>query len=151
MLEQAIGALGGAVIDAPPDASPIVEVPTHYGGADGPDLREIAEAHGLTIPQAIECHTEALYVVAFLGFMPGFPYMIGGPPEIDHPRRTSPRTAVLAGSVAIAGLQGTVYPFATPGGWNLIGRTDLDIWDVRRDPPALLAPGSRVRFTRAAD
>lgn len=150
-VDLAIEALEGAVVADPVGGAPIIEIPTRYGGADGPDLQEVADAHGITVPQAIECHTDALYVVAFIGFMPGFPYMIGGPPELDHPRRATPRTRVPAGSVAIAGLQGTVYPFATPGGWNLIGRTDRHIWDVRRNPPALLPPGSRVRFTRAAD
>jgi inhibitor of KinA len=144
-----IDALERAVVADPVRETPIIEIPTRYSGVDGPDLREVADAHGITVPQAIECHTNALYVVAFIGFMPGFPYMIGGPPELDHPRRATPRTRVPAGSVAIAGLQGTVYPFATPGGWNLIGRTDHHMWDTRRNPPALLAPGSRVRFTPA--
>ena len=130
---------------------PIIEIPTRYDAVAGPDLQEVAEAHGITVMQAIECHTDALYVVAFIGFMPGFPYMTGGPAELDHPRRATPRTRVPAGSVAIAGLQGTVYPFATPGGWNLIGRTDRPMWDVRRNPPALLAAGSRVRFTQTTD
>lgn len=146
-----IDALEGAVVADPVRETPIIEIPTRYGGVDGPDLQEVADAHGITVPQAIECHTDALYVVALIGFMPGFPYMIGGPTELDHPRRATPRTRVPAGSVAIAGLQGTVYPFATPGGWNLIGRTDRHMWDIRRNPPALLTPGSRVRFTPAAD
>lgn len=142
----ALHAVSGAVAAGPEGDTPVVEIPTRYGGADGPDLEEVAGAHGLTVAQAIECHAGATYVVAFLGFMPGFPYMIGGPPELDHPRRPTPRTRVAAGSVAIAGIQGTVYPFASPGGWNLIGLTDLRPWDANREPPALLAPGSRVRF-----
>ena len=148
---EEVGRLAAEALDDPrlleePREPLLVEVPTHYGGEDGPDLAEVAEAHDLTAEQAIELHAAAVYVVAFLGFMPGLPYMLGGPPELDHPRRPTPRTRVPAGSVAIAGLQGTVYPFATPGGWNLVGRTDLGLWDIRRDPPALLAPGSRVRF-----
>lgn len=139
-------AVAGAVIAEAATGMPVIEIPTRYGGADGADLEEVAGAHGLTVAQAIECHAGATYVVAFLGFMPGFPYMIGGPPELDHPRRPTPRTRVAAGSVAIAGTQGSVYPFASPGGWNLIGRTDLRPWDSSREPPALLAPGSRVRF-----
>lgn len=146
-----IDALEGAVVADPVRMTPIIEIATRYGGVDGPDLREVAEAHGITVRQAVELHTDALYTVAFIGFMPGFPYMIGGPPALDHPRQATPRTRVPPGSVAIAGLQGTVYPFATPGGWNLIGRTDRHLWDVRRNPPALLTPGSRVRFTREAD
>ena len=139
-------AVSGAAVTGPEGDLPVVEVPTRYGGADGPDLEEVAGAHGLTVAQAIECHAAATYVVAFLGFMPGFPYMIGGPPELDHPRRPTPRTRVAAGSVAIAGTQGTIYPFASPGGWNLIGRTDVRPWDASREPPALLVPGARVRF-----
>lgn len=142
----ALDAVSGTVVAEPASQTPIVEIPTRYGGADGPDLEEVAGGHGLTVEQAIECHAGATYVVAFLGFMPGFPYMIGGPPELDHPRRPTPRIRVAAGSVAIAGIQGTVYPFASPGGWNLIGRTDVRPWDATREPPALLAPGSRVRF-----
>lgn len=146
-----IDALAGASVADPVRERPIIEIPTRYDAAAGPDLQEVAEAHGITVIQAIECHTDALYVVAFIGFMPGFPYMTGGPAELDQPRRATPRTRVPAGSVAIADLQSTVYPFATPGGWNLIGRTDRPMWDVRRNPPALLAAGSRVRFTQATD
>ncbi len=142
----ALAAVSGAAVAGPEADLPIVEVPTRYGGPDGPDLEEVAGARGLTIEQAIECHAGATYVVAFLGFMPGFPYMIGGPPELDHPRRPTPRTRVPAGSVAIAGTQGTIYPFASPGGWNLVGRTDVRPWDASREPPSLLTPGSRVRF-----
>lgn len=131
----------GATVEAPS-----IEVPTRYGGEDGPDLVELAEAHGLTVAQAIECHAGATYVVAFLGFMPGFAYLLGGPPELDHPRRATPRTRVPAGSVAVAGTQGTVYPFESPGGWNLVGRTASRPWDAGREPPALFLPGMRVRF-----
>jgi KipI family sensor histidine kinase inhibitor len=147
----ALDALAAVASEDREKVQPVVEVPTRYGGDDGPDLREVAEAHGLTVPQAIECHAGAAYVVAFLGFMPGFPYMIGGPAELDHPRRPTPRTRVAAGSVAIAGIQGTVYPFASPGGWNLVGRTDVRPWDAQREPPALFAPGSRVRFVPEPD
>ena len=147
----ALEALATAAAEDPEIAAAAIEIPTRYGGEDGPDLLEVAEAHGLTIPQAIECHAGATYTVAFLGFMPGFPYMIGGPAELDHPRRPTPRTRVAAGSVAIAGTQGTVYPFASPGGWNLVGRTDVRPWDAQRDPPARLAPGSRVRFVPVPD
>lgn len=141
-----VNALDGATAADPARTSAIIEIGTRYGGLDGPDLEEVAEARGISVPQAIEIHTDTIYTVAFLGFMPGFPYMIGGSPALDHPRRATPRTRVPAGSVAIAGLQGTVYPLATPGGWNLIGRTDRQLWDVRNDPPALLTAGSRVRF-----
>lgn len=147
----ALDALATVAAEDPEPTPPVVEVSTRYGGDDGPDLLEVAEAHGLTVAQAIECHAGATYLVAFIGFMPGFPYMIGGPAELDHPRRPTPRTRVAAGSVAIAGTQGTIYPFESPGGWNLIGRTDLRPWDAQREPPALFAPASRVRFVPAPD
>ncbi|MEW6224974.1 MAG: 5-oxoprolinase subunit PxpB [Chloroflexota bacterium] len=147
----ALKALATAPADDTEPEAATIEIPTRYGGEDGPDLLEVAEAHGLTVPQAIECHGGATYTVAFLGFMPGFPYLIGGPAELDHPRRPTPRTRVAAGSVAIAGTQGTIYPFASPGGWNLVGRTDVRPWDAQRDPPALFASGARVRFVPAPD
>lgn len=113
---------------------------------DGADLPEIAALTGLTPAEVVSRHLDATYTVAFAGFAPGFAYLVGGDPELKVPRRTTPRTRVPAGSVALAGEFSGVYPREGPGGWQLLGRTDARIWDLDRDPPALLAPGTRVRF-----
>jgi KipI family sensor histidine kinase inhibitor len=94
----------------------------------------------------IALHSAASYTVAYLGFSPGFGYLTGLDPALHVPRRTVPRTVVPAGSVAIAGPYASVYPSASPGGWRLLGHTPTVLWDVRRDPPSLLGPGTRVRF-----
>jgi 5-oxoprolinase (ATP-hydrolysing) subunit B len=94
-------------------------------------------------------HTAPEYTVAFLGFSPGFPYLVGLDPALEVPRRDTPRTSIPAGSVGLAGGQTGVYPTASPGGWQLIGRTEVTLFDPDRDPPALLGPGSRLRFTVA--
>ena len=125
---------------------PLVEIPVRYGGDEGPDLAEVAERRSLTPAQVVELHSATEYRVFILGFAPGFAYLGLLPAEIVVPRRATPRPRVPAGSVAIAGEQTAVYPLATPGGWNLIGRTELSVWDPGRDPPALLAPGAMVRF-----
>lgn len=122
-----------------------VEVPVVY---DGADLEEVCRMTGLTEHEVVERHTGGDHVVAFLGFSPGFGYIAGLDPSLRVPRRDSPRTAVPAGSVAIATEYTAVYPTTTPGGWRIIGRTDLRVWDVQRDPPALLRPGTPVRFVR---
>jgi KipI family sensor histidine kinase inhibitor len=128
---------------AGPSGRPPVVIPTRY---DGPDLEEVAARTGLTREDVIRRHAGREYEVYLLGFAPGFAYLGELDPALALPRRSSPRTRVPAGSVAIAGAQTAVYPLATPGGWHLIGRTDLRLFDPRRDPPALLAPGDRVRF-----
>jgi KipI family sensor histidine kinase inhibitor len=133
--------------DVPPDQElPLVTVPVHYGGQDGPDLAEVAEATGLTPAQVVERHAAQTYRVFLLGFAPGFAYLGTLPAELEVPRRPSPRPRVPPGSVAIAGRQTCVYPSATPGGWQLIGRTDLRVWDPRRTPPGTFRPGQPVRF-----
>lgn len=113
---------------------------------DGADLPEIAALAGLPPAEVVRRHLDATYTVAFAGFSPGFAYLVGGDPALNVPRRTTPRTRVPAGSVALAGEFSGVYPREGPGGWQLLGRTDARIWDLDRDPPALLAPGTRVRF-----
>lgn len=113
---------------------------------DGEDLPEVARHTGLTEEDVVRRHTAAEYTVAFLGFTPGFPYLVGLDPALTVPRRGTPRMSIPAGSVGLAGDQTGVYPTASPGGWQLIGRTDMVLFDVERDPPALLAPGDRVRF-----
>jgi KipI family sensor histidine kinase inhibitor len=123
-----------------------VEVPVTY---DGEDLEEVAGLTGLATDEVIRRHTAPEYTVAFLGFSPGFPYLVGLDPALEVPRRDTPRTSIPAGSVGLAGTQTGIYPTASPGGWQLIGRTDVTLFDPGRDPPALLAPGGRLRFTVA--
>jgi KipI family sensor histidine kinase inhibitor len=120
-----------------------VRIPVHYGG---PDLDDVAALHGMTPAQVIEAHAAAEYTVYFFGFAPGFAYLGGLPPELATPRLATPRRQVPAGSVAIGGEQTGVYPFATPGGWRIIGRTPLTIFDAAREPVCLLGMGDRVRF-----
>jgi KipI family sensor histidine kinase inhibitor len=120
-----------------------VVVPVRY---DGADLAEVAELSGLSTRDVVRRHLSADYVVAFCGFAPGFAYLSGLDPSLRLPRRESPRTQVPAGSVAIADEYTGVYPRSSPGGWRLIGSTDLVVWDLERDPVTLLSPGTRVRF-----
>ncbi len=124
-----------------------VEVPVHY---DGEDLADVAALLGVDVPGLIALHTSQDYSVAFCGFAPGFAYLTGGNPCLNVPRRNTPRTKVPAGSVALAGTFSAVYPNDTPGGWQLLGRTEVPMWDLQRNPPALLQPGMRVRFVDAA-
>jgi KipI family sensor histidine kinase inhibitor len=131
----------------PPDGGPPVELPVAY---DGPDLAEVALLTGLAVEEVVRRHAGADYVVAFCGFAPGFAYLSGLPPELHVPRRRTPRTTVDAGSVGVAGEFAGVYPRRSPGGWHLLGRTGAPLWDADRDPPALLAPGTRVRFVAAS-
>ena len=123
-----------------------VEIPVSY---DGEDLPEVASLTGLDAEEVVRRHTAPEYTVAFLGFSPGFPYLVGLDPALEVPRRDTPRTSIPAGSVGLAGGQTGIYPTASPGGWQLIGRTEVTLFDPERDPPALLAPGSRLRFTVA--
>jgi KipI family sensor histidine kinase inhibitor len=123
-----------------------VDVPVVY---DGADLDEVAAEVGMTPAEVAHAHARGAYTVRFCGFSPGFAYLDGLDPRLHVPRRASPRTAVPAGSVAVAGEFTGVYPQPSPGGWRLLGRTGAPLWDVTRDPPALLAPGTRVRFVPA--
>lgn len=124
-----------------------VEIPVCYGGEFGPDLDTVAGMHGIPAERVIELHSGGEYTVCFLGFTPGFAYLGGLHPDLATPRLDTPRKRVPAGSVGIAGAQTGVYPFATPGGWRLIGRTPLRMFDAARDPMSLLQIGDRVRFT----
>src|SRR5450755_749278 len=133
--------------DSPADAGTLAEIPVSY---DGPDLAEVAELTGLTVSEVVARHQAAEYRVGWLGFAPGFGYLTGLDAALaDVPRMATPRVSVPAGSVAIAGGLAAVYPAASPGGWRLLGRTAAALWDPRRDPPALLAPGMRIRFRTA--
>jgi KipI family sensor histidine kinase inhibitor len=126
-----------------------VEVPVQYGGEFGPDLDVVARHTGLSANEVVRRHAAGEYVVFFLGFQPGFAYMGGLEAALHTPRRSSPRVEVPAGSVGIGGEQTGVYPATSPGGWQLIGRTDVPLFDPARTPPTLLQPGDRVRFTVA--
>lgn len=123
-----------------------VEIPVCYGGELGPDLDEVAELHKITAEQVIKLHSSATYLVYFLGFTPGFAYLGELPKELVTPRLSSPRKKVPAGSVGIAGNQTGVYPFETPGGWRLLGRTPVAMFRTDRDGLSLLSIGDRVRF-----
>ena len=159
VLERAVRALELARVElarvdlvrvdgSPAEVDPVVdglevEVDVVY---DGPDLAEVAELTGLSVDEVVAAHTGRPWRVAFGGFAPGFAYLVGGDPRLEVPRRPGPRTSVPAGSVGLAGAFSGVYPRASPGGWQLLGRTDAVLWDVDRTPPALLGPGVSVRF-----
>ncbi|MFF1656381.1 allophanate hydrolase subunit 1 [Streptomyces sp. NPDC058255] len=130
----------------PARAGEAIEIAVRY---DGPDLADVAALWGVREREVPEIHAAAEFRVAFCGFAPGFGYLTGLPPLYDVPRRATPRTAVPAGSVALAGPYTGVYPRSSPGGWQLIGTTDAVLWDHARVPAALLTPGARVRFVPA--
>ncbi len=123
-----------------------IEIPVVYGGAAGPDLAAVAAHAGMSPDDVARIHAAGKYLVHMIGFAPGFPYLGGLDPRLACPRRATPRTAVPAGSVGIGGPHTGIYPLATPGGWQIIGRTPLALFDPAREPPALLRPGDRVRF-----
>ena len=131
---------------APRQDGPLVEIPVVY---DGEDLAEVAAATGLSVEQVIEMHSSLEYSAVFLGFTPGWAYLVGLPAALQLPRRSTPRTVVPAGSVAIANEFTGVYPTASPGGWHLLGHTPATMFDVDRPKPALVEAGDRVRFVHA--
>jgi KipI family sensor histidine kinase inhibitor len=128
---------------APPRSGQVLDVPVRY---EGEDLRTVALSLGITVAETVRRHTEQTWTVAFSGFSPGFGYLVGDTGRLHVPRRAAPRTRVPAGAVALAGEFTGVYPRESPGGWQIIGHTSLAAWDLDRDPPALLMPGTRVRF-----
>ncbi|MEV7397386.1 allophanate hydrolase subunit 1 [Aeromicrobium sp. NPDC092404] len=128
----------------PEDAG--IEIPVAY---DGDDLDEVARLTGLRPAEVVEAHAATPWTVAFGGFAPGFSYLVGGDPRLRVPRRDSPRSRVPAGAVGLAGEFSGVYPRESPGGWQLIGRTDVTMWDSTREPPALLTAGTTVTFVVA--
>jgi KipI family sensor histidine kinase inhibitor len=128
-----------------PAAATTIEIPVRY---DGPDLVSVAAAAGLSVAEVIALHGDATYVAAFTGFAPGFAYLTGLDPRLVLPRRSTPRPSVPAGSLAIADIYSAIYPRQSPGGWHLIGTTDADLFDPTRSPPALISPGTRVKFVR---
>lgn len=124
----------------------VVEIPVCYGGEFGPDLDEVAGSNKLSVEEVIGIHSGGQYLVYMLGFAPGFPYLGGMDERIATPRKATPRQAIPAGSVGIAGAQTGIYPLETPGGWQLIGRTPVSLFDPQREDPCLLRAGDNVRF-----
>ncbi|MDR6911637.1 KipI family sensor histidine kinase inhibitor [Rhodococcus fascians] len=130
-------------VDEPTAASEAVTIPVTY---DGADLDDVARLTSLSTAEVVAAHTEQTWTVAFGGFAPGFGYLVGTDTRLHVPRRDSPRTSVPAGAVGLAGEFSGIYPRSSPGGWQLIGRSDVTLWDSERTPPALLTPGTTVRF-----
>lgn len=141
--QRLAGVLAAAHRDPEPQA---ITIEVQY---DGPDLGEVAAACGLSPEEVVRRHLAATYEVGFLGFSPGFAYLLGGDPALRPARRSSPRERVPAGSVAIAGEYSAIYPTDSPGGWHLLGRSDAVLFDLQRDEPALLVAGARVQFREA--
>ncbi len=142
-LRQALATLPAAAEREVAGSDQVIEIPVRY---DGADLADVAELTGLSVDEVISAHSGTDWRVAFGGFAPGFAYLSWGDPRLAVPRRKEPRTAVPSGAVALAGEFSAIYPRSSPGGWQLIGRTDVVIFDIERDPPALLQPGAVVRF-----
>lgn len=150
-LRQALANLPAGPAEEAATSDHVIEIPVRY---DGPDLTDVAELTGLSVPEVVAAHTGTDWRVAFGGFAPGFAYLSWGDPRLAVPRRKDPRTSVPSGAVALAGEFSAIYPRSSPGGWQLIGRTDVVVFDIDRDPPALLQPDAVVRFldvSRAAD
>ncbi|MFL5274760.1 MAG: 5-oxoprolinase subunit PxpB [Anaeromyxobacteraceae bacterium] len=148
-LLREVEALVAELPEAPADpaaAARTVHVPASYGGELGPDLEDVARHAGLEAREVVELHASASYLVYMLGFTPGFPYLGGMSPRIAMPRLAAPRERVPAGSVGIGGVQTGIYPVESPGGWRIIARTPLRLFDPGADWPFLLAPGDRLRF-----
>lgn len=143
LLAGALARLDLAGVAAEPTRAEQVEIAVHY---DGPDLAEAAGHCGLSVDELVAAHTGAHWQVAFCGFAPGFGYLVGNDPRLDVPRRPTPRTRVPVGAVGLAGRFTGAYPRESPGGWQLIGRTDAVLWEPARENPALLRPGVAVRF-----
>lgn len=141
-LDELYGASGAIALPAPE----VVELPVCYGGRFGPDLAFVAESHNLAEQEVIRLHSQPDYFVYMLGFSPGFPFLGGLPEELHTPRLESPRKRVPAGSVGIAGGQTGVYPIASPGGWQLIGRTPVKLFDYGKKEPFLLSAGNILKF-----
>lgn len=142
-----------APLEGEADSGRVVEVPVCYGTAEpdyGPDLADVAARCGLAPEAVIERHLASPHRVYMLGFAPGFPFIGGLDERLEMPRRANPRTHIPPGSVAIARRQTCIYPLDTPGGWNLIGRTPLRLFDPAAEPPCLLAPGDAIRFVAIA-
>ena len=145
-LKRRIAGLCEFETDDPGLTNKILEIPVVYGGEEGPDLDAVAAYHGLSSDDVIRLHSGTVYRVYMIGFTPGYPYMGELPEALNTPRRETPRTHIPKGSVAIAQRQTGIYPVVSPGGWQVIGRTPVKLFDARRDRPSLLAMGDEVRF-----
>jgi len=145
-LEELIGQL--EVVEAPP--SHVLEIPVFYGGEMGPDFDFVAGHTGKSFEEIIALHTEPEYLIYMLGFTPGFTYLGGLNPDLETPRLKSPRSHIPAGSVGIAGKQTGIYPTASPGGWQLIGRTPVKLYDPHRANPILPKAGEYIKFVRVS-
>ena len=145
-LEERVRELTQDLDETPPAASRVVELPTSYGGEHGSDLGYVAEHNGLTEEEVIALHSVTDYLVYMMGFTPGFTYLGGMSEKIATPRLQTPRTAIPAGSVGIAERQTGVYPIESPGGWQLIGRTPVRLFDPSKQPPVIAEPGDYIRF-----
>ena len=145
-LEERLTALEQKLDQASRKAPRVLEIPTLYGGDYGPDIGEVAEHNGLAPEEVIQIHSGAEYLVYMMGFTPGFPYLGGMSERIATPRLQTPRTVIPAGSVGIAERQTGVYPIESPGGWQLIGRTPVQLFDPQRDPPVMVTAGDYIRF-----
>ena len=150
-LQQELSELAGATKRPSLPAARVVHVPTLYGGDYGPDLMDLAERTGLVADEVVQLHSSVEYLVYMMGFTPGFPYLGGLDESLSVPRLQSPRQQVPAGSVGIAESQTGVYPVESPGGWRIIGRTPLELFDAMREPPSLLSAGDYILFTPLAD
>lgn len=144
--EKLLRLAGNDLAQNPRATGRLIEVPVHYGGRDGPDLGDVAAHCGLSPTAVIEQHTAVTYQVAMLGFVPGFSYLLGLPPALATPRLATPRLQVAPGSVGIADNQTGIYALSTPGGWRIIGRTPLRLFDPTRKAPFSIAAGDRIRF-----
>ena len=140
--EELMGSLDN--IEIPPPT--VIEIPVLYGGEMGPDIQNVAEHNGKTVEEVIQIHTSEEYLIYMIGFIAGFPYLGGMSKEIATPRLKSPRVKIDGGSVGIAGEQTGVYPVDSPGGWQLIGRTPLKLYDAEREKPVLLEAGQYIKF-----
>lgn len=129
-----------------PHMGKIIDIPVYYGGADGPDMAAIMARSGLSEAEVIDHHSRTTYRVCMMGFIPGFTFLSATPKALHHPRHAKPRAKVPAGSIGIAGWQTGIYGLSSPGGWQIIGRTDTVIFDAKRDTPFLIEAGDSVRF-----
>ncbi|MBI4201432.1 MAG: 5-oxoprolinase subunit PxpB [Chloroflexi bacterium] len=150
-LERRIAALAQNPDAAALKRPRVVEVPTVYGGEYGPDLAQVVEHNKLTAEEVIRIHSGTDYLVYMMGFAPGFPYLGGMSEKIATPRLQTPRTLIPAGSVGIAERQTGIYPTDSPGGWQLIGRTPVQLFDPQRQPPVVVEPGDYIRFVQIAE
>ena len=145
-LERRLRALGAQQDDGVLAAGRVWELPVLYGGEFGPDLQVVSAHSGLPPEEVVRIHTSGSYLVYMMGFLPGFPYLGGMDPRIAAPRLATPRVSIPAGSVGIAGSQTGIYPIASPGGWQLIGRTPARLYAPERNDPFLIRAGDRIRF-----